>query len=648
MAQTLLSGNISDLYDKLIFTKGDGKLYYTDTSGNTDVEFTQVTLDTELAAWAGTTNVTTLGTIGTGTWNATTIAVNKGGTGQTTYTDGQILVGRGDTGSLVKSTIAGTANEIEVTNTTGAIQLGIPTNPTLTGNTTINGKIVLQNGAIIDNSSAGNKLMFDVEDIYAFKTTDAVGDLIIELIADGASSADDINRIRSADGGTLYFENYEGSSWSTSLAVDKAGRLIVGGNHIRNSDNENVLVLTADQKLALAGNIIQNSDLEDVITIDSSQDTTLAGKLIINGDEIEMPNGLGNTVYIKGNPNSNGIEFTAENILFGSTTSTATLAMYCASGADSITKYYEGASGKWSVGLDGSTDDFIWAIGSGGIGAGTDKMKLSQSGVLTVMGGASTDGSLNLIADNATSNSKNWLITAENNNDLTIASKISGSHVAAIQIIPNATVANSTIDIKGTMQSPAVKTDAISEKTADNGIVVEGLTLKDNNISGSGYTYTTAGTFPKTIKSAHNGSRMRLINDDYTYIGSWFNVSGDLTAAKLTAAGMSQYDFYTYHVCKIKSIKVGVVFDSAIVYRCRIYKGTVTNGDTQMDSLTQIGSDMTFNSSSVVAADTFYEQTITVNESLSIGDRIYSAWMCDTDPGVPVVLPNVEYFLVSP
>ena len=83
MAQTLLSGNISDLYDKLIFTKGDGKLYYTDTSGNTDVEFTQVTLDTELAAWAGTTNVTTLWTIGTGTWNATTIAVIKGGTGKT-------------------------------------------------------------------------------------------------------------------------------------------------------------------------------------------------------------------------------------------------------------------------------------------------------------------------------------------------------------------------------------------------------------------------------------------------------------------------------------------------------------------------------------------------------------------------------------
>jgi hypothetical protein len=40
--------------------------------------------NTALSTWAGTTNITTLGTIGTGTWNATTIGISKGGTGQTT------------------------------------------------------------------------------------------------------------------------------------------------------------------------------------------------------------------------------------------------------------------------------------------------------------------------------------------------------------------------------------------------------------------------------------------------------------------------------------------------------------------------------------------------------------------------------------
>jgi hypothetical protein len=40
--------------------------------------------NTALSTWAGSANITTLGTIGTGSWNATTIPLNKGGTGQTT------------------------------------------------------------------------------------------------------------------------------------------------------------------------------------------------------------------------------------------------------------------------------------------------------------------------------------------------------------------------------------------------------------------------------------------------------------------------------------------------------------------------------------------------------------------------------------
>jgi hypothetical protein len=49
--------------------------------------------NTALSTWAGSTNITTLGTIATGTWSASTIAVNKGGTGATTLTG--ILLGNG-------------------------------------------------------------------------------------------------------------------------------------------------------------------------------------------------------------------------------------------------------------------------------------------------------------------------------------------------------------------------------------------------------------------------------------------------------------------------------------------------------------------------------------------------------------------------
>ncbi len=48
--------------------------------------------DTALSTWAGSTNLTTLGTIATGTWNATAIGYTKGGTGLTSLgTAGQVL-----------------------------------------------------------------------------------------------------------------------------------------------------------------------------------------------------------------------------------------------------------------------------------------------------------------------------------------------------------------------------------------------------------------------------------------------------------------------------------------------------------------------------------------------------------------------------
>lgn len=49
--------------------------------------------NTALSTWAGSTNITTLGTIATGTWSATAIGVTKGGTGLTTVAQGDLLYG---------------------------------------------------------------------------------------------------------------------------------------------------------------------------------------------------------------------------------------------------------------------------------------------------------------------------------------------------------------------------------------------------------------------------------------------------------------------------------------------------------------------------------------------------------------------------
>lgn len=74
------------------------------------------------AAAAGGTQITTLGTISTGTWQGTTIAVDQGGTGQTSYTNGQLLIGNTTGNTLTKATLS-EGEGIDITNGTGTITI---------------------------------------------------------------------------------------------------------------------------------------------------------------------------------------------------------------------------------------------------------------------------------------------------------------------------------------------------------------------------------------------------------------------------------------------------------------------------------------------------------------------------------------------
>jgi hypothetical protein len=74
-----------------------------------------------LVASKGTTSITTLGTVTTGTWNATTIAVGYGGTGVTTTpTNGQLLIGNG-----TNYTVASLGSGTGISTTTGSGTLTI-------------------------------------------------------------------------------------------------------------------------------------------------------------------------------------------------------------------------------------------------------------------------------------------------------------------------------------------------------------------------------------------------------------------------------------------------------------------------------------------------------------------------------------------
>ena len=171
--------------------------------------------NTALSTWAGTSNLTTLGTISTGIWNATTIAASKGGTGLISYAvgdilyasgaatlsrlagvatgnvlisgglgvapswgkvgltthvsgilpvanggtgvngstaaNGQLLIGNGTGFSL--SNLTGTANQVVVTNSAGGVTLSLPQSIATTSTPTFGGMIVNGLSTIVNSNS---------------------------------------------------------------------------------------------------------------------------------------------------------------------------------------------------------------------------------------------------------------------------------------------------------------------------------------------------------------------------------------------------------------------------------------------------------------------------------------------------------------
>lgn len=129
---------------------------------NADVGLSNVE-NTKLSTWAGTSNITTLGTVTTGTWNATAINPNKGGTGITSYTKGDIL--------YAGSTIAATA-------TTALSKLAIGT-AGYTLQATANGPawtqtVAVANGGTGVTSFTANSLIMSGNTTTAALTTRAI------------------------------------------------------------------------------------------------------------------------------------------------------------------------------------------------------------------------------------------------------------------------------------------------------------------------------------------------------------------------------------------------------------------------------------------------------------------------------------------
>ena len=116
---------------------------------------TSVLNATTLGSGVTGSNLTSVGTIATGTWNGTAIDVAYGGTGQTTYTDGQLLIGNTTGNTLSKATLTA-GSGVTITNGSGTIEIaatgsgGTVTSVDVTGGTglTSSGGPITSSGAI--------------------------------------------------------------------------------------------------------------------------------------------------------------------------------------------------------------------------------------------------------------------------------------------------------------------------------------------------------------------------------------------------------------------------------------------------------------------------------------------------------------------
>jgi len=191
-----------------------------------------------LVASKGTTAITTLGTVTTGTWNATTIGVGYGGTGiTTTPANGALLIGNG-TGYTSSTLTAGT--NITITNSAGGITIaaaGSSSTYTRTSFTATSGQTtfsvtytvgyveVFLNGVLLN----GSDYTATTGTTVVLATGATTGD-IVEFIAYTITSLGVASTANNLAGGSAGVLPYQTASGVTSFsAAGTTGQVLLSG-----------------------------------------------------------------------------------------------------------------------------------------------------------------------------------------------------------------------------------------------------------------------------------------------------------------------------------------------------------------------------------------------------------------------------------
>jgi len=171
--------------------------------------------NTALSTWAGSSNLTTLGTVGTGTWNATTIGLSKGGTNAAlTAVNGGVAY---STASALALTAAGTSGQILKSNGAGA--------PTWMSTSSITSVGTLSDLTITSTSTTTCPLNINAalnQTGLLFSIKDSGSNYLFYVNVNGSIYGNNID-CKTLTVGPLTYPNYHNSTGGQVLTIDATG-----------------------------------------------------------------------------------------------------------------------------------------------------------------------------------------------------------------------------------------------------------------------------------------------------------------------------------------------------------------------------------------------------------------------------------------
>ncbi len=431
-----------------------------DTVTKTDVGLSNVE-NTALSTWAGSTNLTTLGTITTGVWNGSVIPLAFGGTNANlTASNGGIFYSTATAGAILAG--VATAGRLLQSGATAAPTWSTSTYPSTAGSA---GQIIISNGTNFIGSTA----------LYPNTTT------INQLLY--SSSANTIVGLATANSGTLVTDSGGVPSISSTLPnavqdnITRLGTITVG---TWNGTAIGVTFGGTGLSSIAQGDILYGSATNILTAL--AKDTNATRYLSNTGttnnpawSQINLANGVTGTLPF-GNGGTGFSSYTDGQLLIGNTgtgglsraTLTAGSNITITNGSGTITIAATGSTGYSTVQEEGSnltqraTLNFIGSAITASDNAGSTRTDITIDSTVNALASLSTTG---LISRTGSGTLATRTITAGSAN-LTVSN---GDGVSG----------NPTIDI-GSSVVTLTGTQSLSNKTLDNTTI---LTITDNNLT---------------------------------------------------------------------------------------------------------------------------------------------------------------------